>query len=464
MSDSDYSRNGSDDDLISEDSQRPEDTVYPLNEEVEVPHTNGQLFKTVLTEGTGRKPAKGSKVSVHYVGTLLDGTEFDSSRKRGSFFEFQLSKGQVIKGWDVGVATMKVGEKCILRCLPDYAYGAQGHPPTIPPSATLNFEVELFSWTKEEDISQEKNMSLMKRTLLDGVGMENPSIESKMTMNVSIYAGGTDEELDALVDEQDGSHNAATAPALLWEKRNWNVEIGDTVLPPHLEECVKKMRKEEVALFRVAQEYIPSEGVSAFNIPCCSSASSTKKFALLYKVEILSLSTIKTWDFKGMEKVEQGMLRKNRANAFFQSADYARAITFYRRALEFIGEDYGFHVDEEKKAAQSLRVVVWGNLCQALLLQYEKDGQNKKFTQNPKEAITLLDKALALEPSNIKNLFRLSKAQHALKDWDASKRTLEKLLSMDASNAEATALLAKVKAEIKDYDKKQKSLFSKMFA
>lgn len=92
-------------------------------------------------EGTGSRPVKGAKVKVHYVGTLEDGTKFDSSRDRNEMFEFTLGKGQVIKGWDKGVATMQIGEKAILKCSPEYGYGAAGSPPTIPPNATLLFEV-----------------------------------------------------------------------------------------------------------------------------------------------------------------------------------------------------------------------------------------------------------------------------------------------------------------------------------
>ena len=85
------------------------------------------------------------QVKVHYVGTLLDGSKFDSSRDRPGFFEFDLGEGAVIKGWDVGVATMKKGEVATLVCRQDYAYGEHGHPPTIPGGATLKFEVELLS-------------------------------------------------------------------------------------------------------------------------------------------------------------------------------------------------------------------------------------------------------------------------------------------------------------------------------
>jgi hypothetical protein len=98
-----------------------------------------------LTAGKGVAAAAGDKVTVHYVGTLMDGKEFDSSRKHGKPFDFVLGKGQVIKGWDQGVAGMKVGGKRKLTIPPSLAYGARGSPPVIPPNATLQFEVELLA-------------------------------------------------------------------------------------------------------------------------------------------------------------------------------------------------------------------------------------------------------------------------------------------------------------------------------
>jgi FKBP-type peptidyl-prolyl cis-trans isomerase len=98
-----------------------------------------------LQVGTGKEAKKGDTVSVHYTGTLDNGTVFDSSKKPGRGpFDFPLGGGQVIKGWDNGVAGMKVGGKRKLIIPSDQAYGPQGRPPVIPPAATLTFEVELL--------------------------------------------------------------------------------------------------------------------------------------------------------------------------------------------------------------------------------------------------------------------------------------------------------------------------------
>jgi len=98
-----------------------------------------------LTSGTGASPKRGDTVTVHYSGWLTDGTKFDSSVDRDEPFAFVLGTGQVIQGWDQGVATMCVGDKARLTIPPELAYGEDGYPGAIPPKATLIFEVELLS-------------------------------------------------------------------------------------------------------------------------------------------------------------------------------------------------------------------------------------------------------------------------------------------------------------------------------
>ena len=104
---------------------------------------SGLRYEDIVV-GTGASPERGQEVTVHYTGTLEDGTKFDSSLDRGQPFKFNIGIGQVIKGWDEGVLTMKVGGKRKLVIPPQLGYGARGAGGVIPPNATLVFEVELL--------------------------------------------------------------------------------------------------------------------------------------------------------------------------------------------------------------------------------------------------------------------------------------------------------------------------------
>ena len=107
--------------------------------------TASGLGYKIIEKGTGKMPEQGKKVNVHYTGWLTDGKKFDSSLDRKQSFGFNLGKGQVIKGWDEGVALFPVGSTILLRIPPDLGYGSKGFPGAIPPNSTLIFQVQILS-------------------------------------------------------------------------------------------------------------------------------------------------------------------------------------------------------------------------------------------------------------------------------------------------------------------------------
>ncbi len=131
-------------DFVPAEAAASHEAAQKTTESPRGPASLGSVDEVV---GKGRAVASGDSVSVHYTGTLLDGKKFDSSRDRNTPFEFKVGVGSVIKGWDQGVVGMKVGGKRKLTIPAALAYGEKGQPPTIPPNATLKFDIELHQVT-----------------------------------------------------------------------------------------------------------------------------------------------------------------------------------------------------------------------------------------------------------------------------------------------------------------------------
>lgn len=414
---------------MADDAGAPEDEI---GKELDL-SKDGKLVKIISTAGTGwEKPSQGAEVTVHYTGTLEDGSVFDSSRERDSPFVFKLGEGAVIKGWDAGVKTMKKGERATLRCSPEYAYGESGSPPKIPPNATLNFDVELLSWTEWKDVSAnyKKDQTVMKKELVKGEGYDTPDFDTQVTVSWKLTVEGSETVIE--------------------EKQAVTETIGSEALPAGLETAIESMKKGETARFQIHPSVRGTPEVH--KIPDSVPADAV----LVYEVTLSNMEQApKSWKLKDTaEKFEWAQKRRAEGNELFKSGKVEVAKKKYKASLDFISSDYQM-TDAEKEQAKGVKVLIHLNLAACALRRAEW-----------KAVLEESNKVLELHKAHPKALLRRSRAYNELNQWAEAKADLQQVL--DTPNApeaeDAKKELAKVMKKIKAQDMKDKKLYGGMFS
>lgn len=382
---------------------------------------DGGVVKKLLVKGTpGTHPPKDSDVFVHYTGTLLsDGTKFDSSYDRNQPFSFKLGGGRVIKGWDIGVATMNVGEKSVFTIKPEYGYGAQQAGDKIPPNSTLVFEVELLRFTDEKDLSEKHDESIMKKILKAGEeGGMSPNDDSTVTVDYVLSLKGGDE---------------------VERKTQATFALSEGHADPALETAIKDMKKGEHARVTIA----PSAGEVA-NVP--------KDAVRVYDITLTDFVKPKaTWEMTVEEKFETCAKQRAEGNDLYRAGNVAVALRRYNRALECVQSEYQMSDDDKKKAVEQ-KISLHLNIAACMMAK-----------KDYKEAIAHCGKALEHDKDNLKALVRRAKCYNIIDDWDSCQADVDKVLELDAENKDAKKELAILKRKRAIQDQKDKKRFKSFF-
>ena len=384
---------------------------------------DGKLVKKIIKEGVGEeRPTPASEVSVHYVGKLLDGTVFDSSRDRNEQFKFKIGQGSVIKGWDQGVATMKRGEVALLTCSPEYAYGEAGSPPKIPPNSTLEFEVELFDWDSFTQVVP----GVKKQILVEGEGYVKPNARATVHL---------DYRLAVLSD-----------PSVVKLERtgaSWVIGDDDSI-PEGLEEAVRSMKKGERALIIVESRLgYGSGGNAELGIPPSAD--------LRYEITLNDFQKAKDrWEMNVHEKIAAALAEKEKGNALFKAGRLNRAYKKYSDALDFIQ----YESDEsEKTRIEEIKVTCNSNMSAVKL-------QKKEYS----EVLKLVKKVLEIDSKNIKALYRKAVALLETGSPEESLEIVKVGLELDPENKNLKVVEVKAHRQIRAIRDKEKKAFGGMFS
>lgn len=395
------------------------------------PAQDGGVHKEILREGAGADgPNTGDTVYVHYTGTLLTGEKFDSSRDRGDQFTFTLGKGQVIKGWDVGVASMKRGELCNLICSSEYAYGERGSPPSIPPKATLCFEVELFDW-KGEDLSEGKDGSITRSIVSAGQGFDTPNEDATVDVHITGRLGDN-----------------------VFEDRDVTFAIGDgseAGIIPGVEMALLKFKKAEKSKLKIkARHAYGLKGDAEKGIPASAD--------LEYEVTLRSFEKGKeSWELDQDEKIEQSEIFKTKGTNYFKAGKFKMAVRYYKKVASYleeeVGDDVVFDDATKKQKVKDLVLAAQLNLAMCHL----KMGENLEA----KEACV---KAVALKADSEKAFFRFGTAEANMKNYESAVQQFQRVLEIDPQNKAAKNQITLLQQSIKQDKARQKKLYANMFA
>ncbi|CAL1261693.1 unnamed protein product [Larinioides sclopetarius] len=332
-------------------------------------------------------------------------------------------EGMVIKGWDLGVSTMKKGEVALFIIQPLYAYGDMGYPPTIPPHTPLLFEIELYEW-KLDDISPKKDGSILRKVIDKGEGTTSPNEGSE----VKVKLVGSYE--DRIFEECEKEF-------ILGEGCSVDVVEG-------IEHALYKFRLNEKSFLYVKSKYGFEKGSEEFNIP--------PDATITYEVTLLSFTKAKeVWEMNSDEKFERSKVAKYKGVEYLKAGQCKAALRQFRWILACLEKEPGVP-PESQKDRNAVLLSAYLNIALCLLKM-----------ENYVDAIKFCDKALEMDPENEKALYRRGQAKMFFNDCEEALEDFKKLHLLYPENKAALNATFICQEKIKKQKKKDQTVYNKMF-
>lgn len=248
-------------------------------------------------------------MSLHYNGTLEDGTKFDSSFDRNEPFEFSLGKGEVIRAFDIGVSSMTKGERCMLTCASNYAYGPSGSPPNIPPNSVLKFELEMLGW-KGQDLSKNGDGGIERFVVTKSEKKKTPNDGAFVKCHI------TGRFANSIFEDRDVEFN-------IGEGEDFGVISG-------VETALEKMCQGETSRLIIHPKYaFGSEGKKELNVPADATVEYTVTLNEFEK-------EVESWKLDKEESLAQAQLFKDKGTKYFKHDKFKMALKFYEKCHSFL--------------------------------------------------------------------------------------------------------------------------------